>query len=53
MTLPIARNLARSGIRNMPIAPGIFGTPMLFGMSQELQDAARRGCAVSQPSGHA
>ncbi|RZL45068.1 MAG: SDR family NAD(P)-dependent oxidoreductase, partial [Variovorax sp.] len=34
MTLPIARDLARNGIRNMTIAPGIFGTPMLFGMPQ-------------------
>jgi NAD(P)-dependent dehydrogenase (short-subunit alcohol dehydrogenase family) len=39
MTLPIARDLAKSGIRNMTIAPGIFGTPMLFGMAQEVQDA--------------
>ena len=39
MTLPIARDLARSGIRNMTIAPGIFGTPMLFAMPQEVQDA--------------
>ena len=39
MTLPIARDLARNGIRNMTIAPGIFGTPMLFGFPQELQDA--------------
>lgn len=39
MTLPIARDLASSGIRNMTIAPGIFGTPMLFGMPQEVQDA--------------
>jgi len=39
MTLPIARDLARSGIRNMTIAPGIFGTPMLSAMPQELQDA--------------
>lgn len=39
MTLPIARDLARSGIRNMTIAPGIFGTPMLFSMPQEVQDA--------------
>src|SRR5699024_8750308 len=31
MTLPIARDLARSGIRCMTIAPGIFGTPMMFG----------------------
>lgn len=39
MTLPIARDLARSGIRNMTIAPGIFATPMLLGMPQEVQDA--------------
>ena len=39
MTLPIARDLARSGIRNMTIAPGIFGTPMMFGMPKEVQDS--------------
>ena len=39
MTLPIARDLARNGIRNMTIAPGIFGTPMMFSMPQEVQDA--------------
>ena len=39
MTLPIARDLARNGIRNMSIAPGIFGTPMLFTMPKEVQDA--------------
>ncbi|MEW6098710.1 MAG: 3-hydroxyacyl-CoA dehydrogenase [Pseudomonadota bacterium] len=39
MTLPIARDLARNGIRNMTIAPGIFGTPMLFSMPKEVQDA--------------
>ena len=39
MTLPIARDLARNGVRNMTLAPGIFGTPMLFGMPQEAQDA--------------
>jgi len=39
MTLPIARDLSRNGIRNMTIAPGIFGTPMLFGMPQDVQDA--------------
>ena len=43
MTLPIARDLARNGIRNMTIAPGIFGTPMLFGMPQEVQDALAAG----------
>jgi NAD(P)-dependent dehydrogenase (short-subunit alcohol dehydrogenase family) len=48
MTLPIARDLARSGIRNMTIAPGIFGTPMMFGMPQEVQDAL--AAAVPFPS---
>jgi NAD(P)-dependent dehydrogenase (short-subunit alcohol dehydrogenase family) len=42
MTLPIARDLASVGIRNMTIAPGIFGTPMVFGMPQEVQDALGR-----------
>ena len=37
MTLAIARDLSRSGIRCMTIAPGIFGTPMLYSMSQEVQ----------------
>jgi len=37
--LPIARDLARSGIRVMTIAPGIFETPMLMGMAQEVRDA--------------
>ena len=39
MTLPIARDLARNGIRNMTIAPGIFGTPMMFGMPKEVQQS--------------
>ena len=39
MTLPIARDLARQGIRCMTIAPGLFATPMLLGMPQEVQDA--------------
>ena len=43
MTLPIARDLARNGIRNMTIAPGIFGTPMLFSIPQEVQDALAAG----------
>ncbi len=37
MTLPIARELARFGIRVMTIAPGIFDTPMLQGMSEEIR----------------
>jgi NAD(P)-dependent dehydrogenase (short-subunit alcohol dehydrogenase family) len=39
MTLPMARDLSRSGIRVMTIAPGIFETPMLMGMPQEVRDA--------------
>jgi|UniRef100_UPI0040478A84 NAD(P)-dependent dehydrogenase (short-subunit alcohol dehydrogenase family) len=39
MTLPIARDLAPLGIRCMTIAPGIFGTPMVFGMPQAVQDS--------------
>jgi NAD(P)-dependent dehydrogenase (short-subunit alcohol dehydrogenase family) len=39
MTLPIARDLARNGIRVVTIAPGIFETAMLQGMSQEVQDS--------------
>lgn len=39
MTLPIARELAKFGIRVMTIAPGIFGTPMLLNMPQEVQDS--------------
>jgi NAD(P)-dependent dehydrogenase (short-subunit alcohol dehydrogenase family) len=37
MTLPIARELAKFGIRVMTIAPGIFDTPMLQGMSEEVR----------------
>ncbi|HQR03078.1 MAG: SDR family NAD(P)-dependent oxidoreductase [Proteobacteria bacterium] len=43
MTLPAARELARHGIRVMTIAPGIFETPMVKGMSPELQEAIGRG----------
>ena len=39
MTLPIARDLSRDGIRVMTIAPGIFETPMLMNMSQEVRDS--------------
>jgi NAD(P)-dependent dehydrogenase (short-subunit alcohol dehydrogenase family) len=39
MTLPIARELARSGIRVMTIAPGIFHTPMMESLTPEVQDA--------------
>jgi NAD(P)-dependent dehydrogenase (short-subunit alcohol dehydrogenase family) len=39
MTLPIARELARFGIRCVAIAPGIFHTPMMDGMPREVQDS--------------
>jgi NAD(P)-dependent dehydrogenase (short-subunit alcohol dehydrogenase family) len=39
MTLPVARDLAPLGIRCVTIAPGIFGTPMIFGMPQPVQDS--------------
>ncbi len=47
MTLPMARELARSGIRVMTIAPGIFETPMMTSMPQEVLDSL--GGAVPFP----
>ncbi len=48
MTLPAARDLSRDRIRVMTIAPGIFETPMLLGMPQEVQDSLGR--SVPHPS---
>ena len=48
MTLPMARDLARDGIRVMTIAPGIFETPMLMGMPESVRTAL--GAAVPFPS---
>ncbi|THF65842.1 SDR family NAD(P)-dependent oxidoreductase [Pseudothauera nasutitermitis] len=42
LTLPVARELARYGIRVMTIAPGIMETPMLAGMPAEVQDSLGR-----------
>lgn len=42
MTLPIARELARYGIRVMTIAPGIFETPMLLGLPNQVQESLGR-----------
>jgi NAD(P)-dependent dehydrogenase (short-subunit alcohol dehydrogenase family) len=39
MTLPLARELASSGIRVVTIAPGLFSTPMMKGLPQEAQDS--------------
>lgn len=48
MTLPIARELAKFGVRVVTIAPGIFETPMLMGMSEEVR--ASLGAQVPFPS---
>ena len=39
LSLPMARDLAKQGIRVMAIAPGIFKTPMLIGLGDEVMDA--------------
>ncbi len=48
MTLPIAREFAKLGIRVMTIAPGIFDTPILQGMSDEIR--ASLGAQIPFPS---
>jgi len=48
MTLPLARELARFGIRCVAIAPGIFHTPMMAGMPEEVQ--ASLGAQVPFPA---
>jgi NAD(P)-dependent dehydrogenase (short-subunit alcohol dehydrogenase family) len=48
MTLPMARELARFGIRVATIAPGIFWTPMVDGMSDEVQ--ASLGASIPFPA---
>ena len=39
MTLPVARDLSRHGIRVCTIAPGVFETPMLLGLPKDAQDS--------------
>ena len=53
MTLPIARELARFGIRVVTIAPGIFETPMLKGMPQDIQDSLGKMVPFPQRLGRA
>ncbi len=48
MTLPAARDLAREQVRVMTIAPGIFETPMLMGLPQDVQDSL--GATVPHPA---
>lgn len=48
MTLPIARDLARSGIRVVTIAPGLFDTPLLAGLPEDVKKVL--GAQVPFPS---
>jgi NAD(P)-dependent dehydrogenase (short-subunit alcohol dehydrogenase family) len=48
LTLPVARDLARSGVRVVAIAPGLFATPMMYGLPADAQKAL--GDSVPFPS---
>lgn len=52
MTLPIARELARYGIRVMTIAPGIFWTPLLGSLPQDAQDSLGKQVPFPSRLGH-
>ena len=52
MTLPIARELARFGIRVMTIAPGIFETPLLAGLPKEAQESLGKQVPFPARLGH-
>ncbi len=51
MTLPMARDLGREGIRVMTIAPGIFATPMLTGLPQDVQESLAASVTCPQRLG--
>ena len=51
MTLPIARDLSRNGIRVVTIAPGIFKTPMMAGLPQEAQESLNASVPFPQRLG--
>jgi NAD(P)-dependent dehydrogenase (short-subunit alcohol dehydrogenase family) len=51
LTLPAARELASLGIRVVCVAPGIFETPMLRGLPQDVQDALGKGVPFPQRLG--
>ena len=53
MTLPIAREFARSGIRCVTIAPGLFETPMMAGLPQDVQDSLGRSVPFPSRLGRA
>jgi NAD(P)-dependent dehydrogenase (short-subunit alcohol dehydrogenase family) len=51
LTLPAARELARWGIRVVAIAPGIFATPMLMGLPENVRDSLAAGVPFPQRLG--
>ena len=51
LTLPAARELARSGIRVVTIAPGLFMTPMMAGFPQAVQDSLAQSVPFPQRLG--
>ena len=57
MTLPIARDLSRAGIRVMTIAPGVFDTPMLATLPEEVREMIAKGIPhpkeLGQPADYA
>ena len=52
LTLPVARELARFGIRVVTIAPGIFETPMMAGFSTEVQESLSKSVPFPHRLGH-
>jgi len=52
MTLPIARELSRFGVRVMAIAPGIMQTPMMAGMPESVQDSLHASVPFPARMGH-
>jgi NAD(P)-dependent dehydrogenase (short-subunit alcohol dehydrogenase family) len=52
MTLPMARELARSGIRCVTIAPGLFETPMMKGLPPEAQESLGKSVPFPARLGH-
>ena len=53
LTLPAARDLAQHGIRVVTIAPGLFDTPMMDGLPQDVQDSLAKGTPFPQRLGKA
>jgi NAD(P)-dependent dehydrogenase (short-subunit alcohol dehydrogenase family) len=51
MTLPVAREFARLGVRVMAIAPGIFNTPMVDELPQDARDSLGEQAPVSLAPG--